>query len=350
MDDIKIKSIDEDNAMRNNFRKDSGNKLEEYLSDANQDKANPVFIQTEDQYKPKGLMRLINHAGKMLMIFLLGGLGGVWFEHSVLPVISTREPFESYSFFKAIKERTVIINRTEEIKITEDNNRLDMIRKTSPAIVSIAANYVFQEKPPAKKKANAPPLKTKIETRNLSGTIITSDGLVLTRDPKNFSADLLKSYNLQETSYIVKYKENEYTITGSQNIVFFGTAGKFGEGDLRNNIAILKMKASNLPVAVLGDSSNLEAGTAAVALGNNLFSGMISEIKKQSYGEGDSKSEVKIIMMDKSAPPGYFGSGPVVDFSGKLLGINIIDLGGVATGNFIAIENFRSFINEVIGG
>ncbi len=325
-------------------------KLEEYLADNSQEKSEPIFIPTNEQYKPTGLLSFFGRLSKIVLIFLLGGLGGVWMEHSLIPKMSTMPEFENLSFFKGIKNRTTIINRTETVKISDDTALLEAVRKTNPAAVKIVANYVLQEITPATKKKSATFVpKIKVETRMLSGVILTSDGLILTRDPKIFSAEAAKGYQLKEITYNVSYKENSFTASGSSNITFFDSLNKTISADWRNNIVLLRVKASNLPVIAIGDSTASEAGEKVVLLGNNVFSGIISEIRKDDFSEKDLSAEVSVISTDSGLNQNYLGGGPLVNLKGELLGINIIDAQGKATNSFVAINGFKGFINQVIG-
>ncbi len=334
--------------LNDNYNK--SRKLEEYLADNPQEKTEPIFIATDEQYKPTGLISFFSGASKIVLIFLLGGIGGVWMEHILIPKMGMMPQFENLSFFKGIKDRTTIINRSETIKISDDTALLEAVRKTNPAAVKIVANYVLQEIPPvAKKKSTAFVPKVKVETRTLTGIILTSDGLILTRDPKIFSAEAVKGYQLKEVSYNASYKENNFTASGSSNITFFDSLNKTSVNDWRNNIVLLRIKASNLPVIALGDSAASEVGEKVVLLGNNIFSGIISDIRKDDFSIKDLPAEVGIISTDSSLNQNYFGGGPLVNLKGELLGINIIDAQGKATNSFIAVNDFKGFISQVIG-
>lgn len=334
--------------LNDNYNK--SRKLEEYLADNSQEKNEPIFIPTESQYKPTELFKFFSRSSKLILIFLLGGLGGVWMEHVLIPKMGAMPQFEKYSFFKGIKNRTTIINRSETVKISEDTALLEAVRKTNPVAVKIIANYVLQENPPAiKKKSTAFAPKIKVETRTLTGIVLTGDGLILTRDPKIFSAEAAKGYQLKEVNYNVSYKENNFTVSGSSNITFFDSLNKTSAADWRNNIVLLRVKTSNLPVVALGDSAASEIGEKVILLGNSIFSGIISEIRKDDFSAKDLPAEVSVISTDNSLNQNYFGGGPLVNLKGELLGINIIDAQGKATNSFIAINDFKGFIDQVIG-
>lgn len=325
-------------------------KLDEYLADNPQEKTEPIFIATDEQYKPTGLLSFVGAVAKVVLIFIVGGVGGVWMEHILIPKMGMMPQFENLSFFKGIKDRTTIINRSETIKISDDSALLDAIRKTNPAAVKVVANYMLQEIPPVTKKKNTTFVpKVKVETRTLTGIILTNDGLVMTRDPKIFSPDAAKGYQFKEVTYNVSYKENNFTVSGSSNITFFDSLNKTSAADWRNNIVLLRVKASNLPVVALGDSATSEMGEKVVLLGSSIFSGIISEIRNDDFSVKDLPAQVGVITTDSSLNQDYLGGGPLVNLKGELLGINIIDAQGKPTNSFVAINDLKGFINQVIG-
>lgn len=335
--DIKITSINNEESEQNAREKDRDEKMDEFLSENNKGTSNPIFIPTDSQYKPKGLMKIAGQLAMVALIFLVGGIGGVWMDQSVMPKLAAQEPFKNYSFFKSINDRTSIIYQPSNVTISDDSAILESIRKVNPSVVKITANYIFKEKPPAKKKASAPVLKTSVENRNLNGVIITSDGLVLTRDPQNFQIDLAKN-DFTEVNYTVSFSGKEFTVSGSENITFYDAVDKAVSGTEKGNMVILKIKAENLPVIALGDSINAEVGQRVVALGNSVFSGIISE-----------RGAKGMFSVDNYPSGAYYGSGPLIDNKGKMLGINFIDKNDRAGNTFIGVDEFKDFIRQVMG-
>lgn len=335
--DIKITSIINEEPETDRRERERDEKMEDFLAANDRRDSDPIFIPTEGQYKPQGLIKILHRFAVLLLVFLIGGIGGVWMEQSVMPKLAAEEPFKNYAFFKSINDHTSIINQTNNVIISDDSALLESIRKVNPSVVKIMANYIFQEKLSASKiKAGVKP-KTSIENRNLSGVVITSDGLILTRDPQNFKADPAKN-DFTEVNYTVSYNGKEFTVSGLENITFFDAVDKTLKGTEKGNMVILKIKVENLPVIALGDSISAEVGQRVVALGNNLFSGIISE-----------RAANGIINIDNSPSSAYFGSGPLIDNKGRMIGINIINEKDQATESFIGVDEFKDFIRKVIG-
>ena len=101
--------------------------------------------------------------------------------------------------------------------------------------------------------------------------------------------------------------------------------GKVLGGDPLTDVAVVKVAASRLPVAPLGDSSKLRPGEWAIAIGNPLgldntvTAGIISAIQRtNAVGEGQ---RVPYIQTDAAVNPGNSG-GPLINDRGQVIGIN----------------------------
>ncbi|HOJ68022.1 MAG TPA: trypsin-like peptidase domain-containing protein [Candidatus Hydrogenedentes bacterium] len=107
-------------------------------------------------------------------------------------------------------------------------------------------------------------------------------------------------------------------------------------GDERSDIAVLRVKGdvSNLPRAQLGDSDTLRLGEWVIAIGNpfgmlmrdsqpSVSVGVVSAVHRKvsrTIGDGERLYQ-DLIQTDAAINPGNSG-GPLVDASGKVVGIN----------------------------
>ena len=101
--------------------------------------------------------------------------------------------------------------------------------------------------------------------------------------------------------------------------------GKVLGADPLTDVAVVKVVASRLPVAPLGDSAKLRPGEWAIAIGNPLgldntvTAGIISAIQRtNAVGEGQ---RVPYIQTDAAVNPGNSG-GPLINDHGEVIGIN----------------------------
>lgn len=94
--------------------------------------------------------------------------------------------------------------------------------------------------------------------------------------------------------------------------------------DTQNDVAVLKIKATNLTAATYGDSSKLSVGDMVVAIGNPLgqlggsaSSGIISSLDRELNVEN---KKMTLLQTDASINPGNSGGG-LFDQYGNLIGI-----------------------------
>jgi serine protease Do len=93
--------------------------------------------------------------------------------------------------------------------------------------------------------------------------------------------------------------------------------------DRRTDVALLKVEATDLPTAALGDSSKIEPGQWVAAIGspfgfaNTITAGIISATGRALPDE----SFVPFIQTDVAVNPGNSG-GPLINLDGEVIGIN----------------------------
>ena len=94
--------------------------------------------------------------------------------------------------------------------------------------------------------------------------------------------------------------------------------------DSKTDLAVLHIKAKDLPVAFLGDSDKLEVGEWAIAIGSpfglehTVTVGVISAKGRSGFGTGTYED---FVQTDASINPGNSG-GPLINIDGEVIGIN----------------------------
>jgi S1-C subfamily serine protease len=172
---------------------------------------------------------------------------------------------------------------------------LDILEKVSKSVVNISTirliHQMFYQVVPVKGVG--------------SGTIIDQKGYVLT---------------------------NDHVIRGAEKINVTLWNGEVLEGKLIgsctvHDVAVLKIKNGNFPVAELGDSDKLRVGQKVYAIGNpfgltggpTITSGVISALNRTI--EAQSGLLENLVQTDAAINPGNSG-GPLVDLEGKVVAIN----------------------------
>jgi serine protease Do len=97
--------------------------------------------------------------------------------------------------------------------------------------------------------------------------------------------------------------------------------------DLRHDLAILRLPASDLPAAPLGDSNRLRVGELVIAIGNPLgFMGALTAGIVHAVGPLPGLGPRKWIQAGVRLAPGNSG-GPLADASGNVVGVNTMVAG-----------------------
>lgn len=131
---------------------------------------------------------------------------------------------------------------------------------------------------------------------------------------------------LDEDGYIVT---NNHVIADAQSITVVLADGRalpasVVGADIIEDLAVLKVDASNLPVLNIGDSSNLQLGEWVLAIGNAL--GMGISVKQGIISRLDVSISVEdetlynLIETSAAINPGNSG-GPLVNMAGEMIGI-----------------------------
>lgn len=156
-----------------------------------------------------------------------------------------------------------------------------------------------------------PGKKEKVEQNIGSGFIISQDGLVITN--KHVVSDSTADYQ------VLTYDKKKYDVLKIYR-------------DPLNDLAILKINASNLKPLKLGDSNNLKLGQLVIAIGtplgeftNTVTQGIISGLGRGitagSPFEGYVEKLDNVIQTDAAINPGNSG-GPLLNSKGEVIGIN----------------------------
>ncbi len=170
-----------------------------------------------------------------------------------------------------------------------------------------------------------------------SGFIISSDGLILTN------------------KHVVSDSKADYT-------VLLNDGKKYSAKVLARHpsldIAVVKITASNLPTVELGDSSDLQLGQTTIAIGNALgefrntvsvgvVSGLARNLTASDSSTGQTEKLDNVIQTSAAINPGNSG-GPLLDLSGRVIGINVAMVSGAQNIGFsIPVNSVKSSVDSV---
>jgi len=175
---------------------------------------------------------------------------------------------------------------------------VDIVKAVSPAVVTIVASGVTATDPTTGQQGTG--------TATGSGVIFDANGLILTNhhvvagDPQSLTVHLKDGRSFDAKIYGV---------------------------DSLTDLAIVKVDATGLPTAPIGDSSSIQVGQQAIAIGSPLgtftdsvTSGIVSAVGRSIPVE-DGSTLSNLIQTDTAINPGNSG-GPLLDPSGKGIGVN----------------------------
>lgn len=161
---------------------------------------------------------------------------------------------------------------------------------------------------------------------------------------------------MSEDGYIIT---NQHVVDGASSIKVTLRNGKSYDAKLigddeESDLAVLKIEASGLTPATFGDSSTLQVGDAAIAIGNPLgelggtvTTGIISATDRQIEVQNKTMT---LLQTDAAINAGNSGGG-LFDANGNLIGIvdaKVSSEGVEGLGFAIPISNALDTINELI--
>ncbi len=286
----------------------------------------------------KGLAGLVLF---VLTSFLFGSFGGI---------VGTLYILQS-SQAQNIFHKIVPGNQFQHIVLNEDSAVIDVVKKASPAVVSVIISKDLNRIPgygfdfgngdsllPFFGNGNTNQAPNIQQIGAGSGFFVSKDGLVFTN------------------RHVVADEGASYTIVTNDGKTYDASVLA---RDPVNDIAILKASVSNPPILSLANSDDMQIGQRVVAIGNSLgqyqntvTTGIVSGIGRSitAGGSGGSEQLEGVIQTDAAINPGNSG-GPLLNLAGEVIGINTaIDREGQLVGFAIpssdvrlALESFQKY-------
>jgi S1-C subfamily serine protease len=237
----------------------------------------------------------------LFLVFVVGGIGGVYFDQHVLPFIRTNKYLSRIGFLERTAENVTVITKTEQVVIKEDDSVNEIASQASNAVVNIIS--ISEQKDPLTKI-------TKPVDQSGTGVVLTSDGLLVT-----YRSAIIES-NATYQAFLFNGNYYEAKLLGIDNF---------------SNLAFFKIDAPNLTAISLGDSNLAKPGKKMVAIGNSFgeyqnryAAGLLSNVDKTFNLAGKTVASSEklegVIENDFAWQKEYIG-GPVIGYSGDMLGI-----------------------------
>jgi len=241
-----------------------------------------------------------------LIVSFLGGMAGSFY---LLSSQSGQSFLQKYGAGQTVQNLTV----------NEDSVVIDVVEKSSPAVVSIVISKDLSKIPGYglnffgdnpffnnNSEQSGPNIQ---EVGAGSGFFVSADGLILTN--KHVVSDLSASY----TVLTVDGQKYEARVLAADPV---------------NDLAIVKIDIKDAHFLKLANSSEIKIGQRVIAIGNSLgqyqntvTTGIVSGIgRKITAGGNDGSGQLSgIIQTDAAINPGNSG-GPLLNLGGEVVGIN----------------------------
>lgn len=249
-----------------------------------------------------------------------------------------------------------IASRASIIANLQQDSLTQAVAKVAPAVVSIVISKdVQQYQVTYQNPFGDDPM---FQNVGIQVPVYTPTG---TTTPQTIGAG--SGFIVSSNGYILTNKHVVYDDTATYTVLL--STGKqlvasVVYKDPQNDLAVVKIDATNLPYVTLGDSSQLVLGQTVAAIGNALgqysnsvstgvVSGLNRTITAQSE-DGTDETLTGVIQTDAAINPGNSG-GPLLDLSGNVVGINVATIQGSSNVSFsIPINDVKQIVATVIGG
>jgi len=234
-------------------------------------------------------------------------------------------------FGKSALDETGQVFQNQKV-VEEESVVIDVVDKVSPSVVSIAIKNSSVLSP-----FGLPQRQTQ-ESGIGTGFVVSADGLLITN----------KHVVSESADYVAIIKNGD------------GSEKKYDVSEIHrdsfNDLAILKIDASNLTAVELGDSDHLKVGQKVIAIGNALgrFENTVTTGVVSGLGRGvapiDPATGVAerlddLIQTDAAINPGNSG-GPLANSAGQVIGINTAVASAENIGFAIKINIVKQLISD----
>lgn len=227
-----------------------------------------------------------NKIFNLLVILIIGGLGGVLANQFLLPYLSTVSPFSKINFIRQSGNGTTIVNPTEKIIITENTAVENAVGRVSPCLVIIQSFHG----------------KTIISQG--AGFIITGDGFIVTA---------ANNVSTRADKYLV-FRNGHFSVA------------EVIKKDIENNLALLKIEESNLPVVSFAYFDDLFLGQRIILIGAELTKEGLSRFVNLGVIRSIYENVLKINLTEENS---LANGGPLVSVKGEVIGLNLVDQRGL---------------------
>ena len=281
-------------------------------------------------------------------LLLLLGAGAGWTGRTYLDSQSTKIPSlperSLPSVLPTSQETVAQIGASPSLPM-DDNFIAAAVNRVGPSVVRIDASRTVSD--------SANPLERRLFRRFFGDEL--PEGLQSPQLPERYEQGTGSGFILSADGQLLT---NAHVIEGADTVDVTLKDGRTFTGevvgtDSVTDVAVIKIEATDLPIAPLGTAENLLPGQWAIAIGNPLgldntvTAGIISALDRTSDQVGIKEKRVQFIQTDAAINPGNSG-GPLLNASGEVIGMNTaIRANAQGLGFAIPIETAKRIADQL---
>ncbi len=235
---------------------------------------------------------MLKNVFKILAVFIIGVGGGIFADQILWPYFIERPLFYQYR----LEKNPIYLTEKKEIIIRENTALENSIDKAEKAVIGV---------------------KTKTKKGEIlegSGLVLTSDGLIITL------ADLVPQGSV--FSFFVDGKPASFQIL---------------KRDLKENLALIKIEAVNLPTVGFANLEKLKLGERVFLVGLVFEKAQVKKTVNEGIIRGLDQDAIETNIFENNNLAG----SPLFDIEGNALGLNTISSEGRV--NVIPISKIKPF-------
>lgn len=222
---------------------------------------------------------MLRNIFKILAIFILGMVGGIFADQIFWPYFVERPLFYQYRLEKA----PVYVTERKEVTVTENVALQNAIEKVEKVVIGV---------------------RTETKAGKIlegSGLILTSDGLMVT------------------LAELVPYGSDFSFFVDDQSVSF-----QILKRDSKENLALIKIEKTNLPTVGFANFEKLKLGERVFLVGLIFEEEKPSRVVNEGIIKSFSQEIIKTNIFEKTLLKG----SPLFNIEGQVLGLNTIDSEG----------------------
>ncbi|MDO8557672.1 MAG: hypothetical protein Q7S09_00575 [bacterium] len=259
----------------------------------------------------------------LLLIFVVGGIGGIFLDRFVIPRLAQTSVGVWFPVLRRTSERTTIVNKTEIVRVEESEAIPDLAERVKKAAISIEIVRKAGKNGKLQKGTMAASPKEAI-----TGLALTSDGFILAHDADGSLALGVSATSLAKVGILGIYALDE---DGRHQASVVAS-------DTSTNFVLLRVSDRQLTILPFEDDRP-RLGARLFMLSANVFENTAAP----SFQTAMLSAVTRDFFVISDAP---LADAIIVDFEGRVAGMSVRDAFGKQS--IVPASTLRRISNELL--